>query len=409
VIASTAVEQYTRRLGKLAVEVGANVAEGQDVVVLAADVEHAPLARAVVESAYEAGARYVSLVYWDAHAKRSRLQHAPSDSLGEVPGWFERMVADVAERRGALIVVWGDPEPGLMADVDPARAGLDHMPLTPQFFQVAGGGDVNWTFVPGPCPGIAEHLLGTRDVEPLWELMAPIVRLDQEDPAAAWAEHIERLAQRVAQLEERRFEALRFTGPGTDLTIHPMPQANWMSGGITTSWGRRTVANMPTEEVFTTPDARRTEGTVAMTRPVQVTSGGMVEGLRVRMEGGRVTDVQAESGADLFRSVIAADPGAARLGEVALVDGTSPVGKTGRVFGDVLIDENATCHIAFGAAYAFTVPGLPEDEDGQEAIGFNRSAIHQDVMIGGPEVSVDGIEAGGAAVPILRDDVWQLS
>jgi aminopeptidase len=146
-----------------------------------------------------------------------------------------------------------------------------------------------------------------------------------------------------------------------------------------------------------------------MTRPVQVTSGGLVEGLSVRFSGGRVVEVDADSGADLFRATIAADPGAARLGELALVDGTSPVGRTGRVFGDVLIDENATCHIAFGAAYAFTVPDLPEDDDGQEAVGFNRSVIHQDVMIGGPEVAVDGIEQGGAAVPILRDDVWQLS
>jgi aminopeptidase len=408
VLASPAAAQYTRRLGKLAVEVGANVAAGQEVVVLVMDVQQAPVARAVAEAAYEAGARYVSVVYWDAHAKRARLRHAPADSLGAVPDWYQQLIAGCVERRGAVIVVWGDPEPELMADIDPARAGADHMPLIPAFFQAAGGGEINWTFVPGPCPGIAERLLGSPDVDALWELIAPIVRLDADDPARAWAEHVERLARRAAQLEERRFEALRFTGPGTDLTVSPMPEAAWLTGALTTSWGRPMVVNMPTEEVFTTPDARRTEGTVAITRPVQLIGGGTVEGLRLRFSGGRVVEVDADRGADAMRATIAADAGALRLGELALVDGTSPVGKTGRVFGDVLIDENATCHIALGAAYAFTVADLPEGDAAQEAIGFNRSAIHQDVMIGGPEVAVDGIEPGGGAVPILRDDLWQL-
>jgi aminopeptidase len=165
-------DRYARRLGTLAVEVGANVAAGQDVFVLAMDVQQAPIARAVAESAYEAGARYVTVLYWDQQVKRARLRHAPADSLEFVPDWYQRLIADCVERRGAVIVVWGDPDPALLTDVDPARAGADHMPLTPSLFAAVGGGEVNWTFVPGPCEGIAERLLGTPDLDQLWRLIA---------------------------------------------------------------------------------------------------------------------------------------------------------------------------------------------------------------------------------------------
>jgi aminopeptidase len=402
-------DRYVRRLGKLAVDVGANVAAGQDVFVLAMDVQQAPIARAIAESAYEAGARYVTVLYWDQHAKRSRLRHAPADSLGFVPAWYEALIADCIERRCAHIVVWGGPDPALLADIDPARVGADHMPLTPSLFAAIGGGEVNWTVVPGPCEDIAQRLLGTPDLDQLWNLIAPIIRLDQDDPVQAWRDHLEQLALRTEQLAERRFDALHFSGPGTDLTVGLMSGARWMSGGITTSWGRPTVANMPTEEVFTTPDARRAEGIVRATRPMQLLGGGLVEGLRLRFSAGRAVEIDADSGADFLRASVASDEGAGRLGEVALVDGSSPVGRSGRVFGDVLIDENATCHIALGSAYPFTVPDLPDGDDAQEAIGFNRSSIHQDTMIGGPEVTVEGIESGGGRVPIIRDDIWQLS
>jgi aminopeptidase len=148
---------------------------------------------------------------------------------------------------------------------------------------------------------------------------------------------------------------------------------------------------------------------VRATRPAQLLGGGIVEGLRLRFSSGRAVEIDADTGADRLRASVAADEGAARLGEVALVDGSSPVGRSGRVFGDALIDENATCHIALGSAYPFTVPDLPDGDEAQEAIGFNRSSIHQDIMIGGPEVTVSGIESGGVRVPIIRDDVWQLS
>lgn len=397
-----------RILARLAVHLGANVAPGQDVFVLVYDIEQAPLAREIAEAAYKAGARFVSVLYWDQHVKRARLQHAPDESLLFVPDWWERHIAECVERRGAYIVVWGDPAPDLLNDLNPDRAGKDHMPLTGSVFAMAGGGEVNWTFVPGPTRGMAERVLGSSEVERLWDELAPILRLDSDDPEQVWREHIAVLRERAAALDARQLDALHFQGPGTDLRIRLLRGARWFSGGIRTNWGRETIANMPTEEVFTTPDYRRVDGTVTATRPLPLIGGMVVEGLRLRFEGGRVVEVEAERNADAFRAYIAADEGAVRLGEVALVDGASPVGRSGRVFGDVLIDENATCHIALGSAYPFTVPDLPEDDDERDALGFNSSAIHQDTMIGGPEISVDGIDADGASTPLLREDVWVL-
>jgi aminopeptidase len=205
---------YEKRLAELAVRVGANVQPGQDVVVLAMDVEMAPVARAVVEAAYRAGARIVSLVYWDAHAKRSRLLHAADESIGIVPDWYERLGSESLENRGAQIILWGEPHPGLLDDVDAGRAGRDHMPLTPAMFETASAGTVAWTIVPGPCPGIARRLLGEPDVDALWRLLAPLVRIDADDPAVAWEAHVAQLARRAASIEERRFHALHFRGPG---------------------------------------------------------------------------------------------------------------------------------------------------------------------------------------------------
>lgn len=396
-------------LAQLAVRVGANVAPGQQVFLLVHDVEHAPLARAIAAEAYAAGASFVSVIYWDQHVKRARLAHAPAETLGFVPAWWERWVAEAVEGRGALIAIHGDPDPGLLAEIDPVRLARDHMPMTPSMLELGGGGEVNWTVVPGPTAAMARRALGVDDVGPLWDVLAPILRFDAEDPAAAWTAHVARLRERSARLEERAFDALHFGGPGTDLTIGLIRGGRWLSGGIRTNWGREAVVNMPTEEVFTTPDYRRVEGTVRATRPVQLLSGVVVEGLRLRFEAGRAVEVDADRHADAVRADMASDAGAARLGEVALVDDSSPVGQSGLVFGDVLLDENATCHVAWGAAYAFSVPGLPAGAEERDALGFNHSIVHQDAMIGGPEVAVDGIEAGGSRVPIIRDDRWVLA
>jgi aminopeptidase len=400
------VDARVERLAELAVTVGVGIQPGQDVVVLGFDVEQAPIVRAVAEAAYTAGARLVSPIYWDQHVKRSRLRHAPADTLDSTPDWWEAMVAECVRRRSAFIVVWGDPHRTLFDDVASERVAADHMPLTPSLFEAFGQSAIAWMVIPGPSPGVARAMLGEPDVDRLWELIAPILRLDAADPAAAWREHVARLHERAAIMERHAFSALRFQGAGTDLTVGLLPGARWMSAGLETSWGTPMVVNMPSEEVFTTPDNRRTDGVVRATRPINLIGGGRVEGLTIRFEQGRAVEIDATRGADLVRAQMAGDPGAGRLGEVALVDGSSPVGRTGMVFGDILIDENATCHIAWGNAYAFTMADLPEDKEAQMALGFNRSAVHQDAMIGGPEVEVLGVTAEGTAIPVISQDVW---
>jgi aminopeptidase len=402
-----AADDWTRRVAQLAVRVGANVAPGQDVVVAAFDVEHAALARAIAEEAYRAGAHYVSVIYWDQHVKRSRLLHAPEESLEDTPSWWDRYIEECLEKRSAHIVVWGDPASDLPDGIEPARAAKDQMPLTGALFAMVAGGEVNLTIVPGVSPGIAARVLGAPDVAAYRRLLMPILRLDVEDPVEAWRAHIARLQERADGLQAAGLRALRFhDGDGTDLRVGLLHGARWLSAGMATNWGRPMVANMPTDEVFTTPDSRLTEGTVVATRPFQIVGGTMVDGARLRFESGRLVEVHAERNADALRAHLASDDGASRLGEVALVDGEAPVGRSGRVFRDILLDENATCHIAFGSAYPVTVPGLPEDPGERAARGFNTSGIHQDLMIGGPRVTVDGIDEQGNVVPILHDDTW---
>jgi len=399
---------YVKLLAKLAVHVGADLHTGQDVVIAAWDPTQAPVARAIAEEAYASGARYVSVVYWDGPVKASRLRHAPEDSLGFVPDWFRRAITESIERRGASITLAGDPDPGVFADVDQKRLGRDLMPFIPETFDLVASGEVNWTVVPGPNPGWAERLFGEPDEERLWRALAPILRLDADDPVQAWREHVARLNERAAALNERGFSALRFEGPGTDLTIGLIQGHRWLAAEFPTTWGPVPVVNMPTEEVFTAPDRNRVDGTVRMTRPVLMTGGALVEGLRLRFEGGRAVEADADTNADAVRAQLAFDEGASRLGEVALVDGSSPIGRSGIVFGDILLDENATSHVAWGRAYDVSVPDLPDGQAEREVLGFNLSDVHQDAMIGGAEVDVDGVEPGGAAVPIMRDDAWVL-
>jgi aminopeptidase len=395
------------RYAELIVRVGANVQPGQTVFVTAL-VEHAPLARAITGAAYDAGARLVDVRYVDNHVRRAFVENAPEDSLSETAPWV--MARAEALEGSALIMIAGDPEPELLADLDQARVGKAR-PVDAMMRQLKAQNElkVNWTIAAYPTEGQAQQVFGSPDLEPLWEAVAHSVRLNEDDPVEAWREHTARLRARCEQLDALELDALHFSGPGTDLTVGLLPGARFTGGGLTTTGGITHVPNLPTEEVFACPDWRRTQGTVRSTRPLQL-GGTVVRDLEVRFENGDAVEVTASSGADAVEGQMAIDEFGKRLGEVALVDGTSRVGQTGITFYDTLFDENATCHIAYGSGVTFGIDGLDglAPEELRER-GINVSAVHTDFMIGGPEVAVDGITRDGTRIPILREDTWQLT
>ncbi len=400
---AAAVDVRLERYAAVAVEVGANVEAGQNVFINAR-IEHAELARALTRAAYNAGARYVDVYYVDQHVRRAMIELGPDEVLSYTPPWLVSRTEAMAAN--AVVATTGDPEPMLLADLDGDRVGRARMKEVAEVvMRQLQDRSVNWTGVACPNEGWAEQMFGEPDVERLWEAVAFCTRLDEDDPVAAWREHMSRLDSRAKSLNELHLDALRYRGPGTELEVGLLERTRFCSALFHTSAGRPYTANLPTEEVFATPDARRAEGVVTSTKPLALL-GEIVQGLQVTFEAGRIVDIQADSGAEVVRAQLESDENAVRLGEVALVDGESRVGKTGLTFFDTLFDENATCHIAYGMAVPEGHAG--DDADGSDD-GINVSTVHTDFMVGGAEVEVDGVTADGHVVPLLREDVWQLS
>ena len=403
----TAAGSNLARYADLIVRVGANVQPGQ-IVFVNGLVEHAPLVRAVAESAYAVGARYVDVHYGDQHVRKAFVTHGADADLSVT--WPSELARYQALADGAaVILISGDPEPELLAGVDLARLGRAR-PLegTKLYVQAVNERLINWTIAAYPTEGHACQIFGEPDVDRLWDAVAQAVRLDAADPVEAWHEHLDKLTRRCERLNDLAIDSVRFSGSGTDLTVGLLPGARWMCGVGETRDGIRHVGNMPTEEVFACPDWRRTEGTVRSTRPLAA-GGAIVRDLELRFAAGEIVEVSASTAGDIVRGQLEVDEFAKRLGEVALVDRESAVGKTGITFFNTLFDENATCHIAYGAGVAFGIDGLEGlSPDELRERGVNVSAVHTDLMIGGPEVDVDAITTDGSIVPILREDVWQL-
>ena len=265
------------------------------------------------------------------------------------------MMRELVTKQGAFIQVSGDPEPTLLSDLDGKRvARAQPNDLIAEYMHAIGDNLICWTIVPAPNPGWAREIFGTPDMDALWQAVEKAVRLDDPDPIAAWRRHIARLQAIADELTTRRFDALRYRGPGTDFTVGLLPTSTWKSAGERSAFGVEYVPNLPTEEVFTSPDPRRAEGTLRSTRPLQL-AGAMIRDLEVEFRDGRIVRVDASSGADVVRGQIAIDDNASRLGEISLVDGSSAVGRLGITFFNTLFDENATCHVAYGSGFAFCV------------------------------------------------------
>jgi aminopeptidase len=391
------------RLANLAAH-GANVQPGQ-IVLVQADLGHEELARAVAAAAPDRGAKFVDVNYFDPYVKRARIEHADPDTLEFVPSWYGDRFTEHAKEHGARVTLNGVTAPNLLDDLDKTLVGRDRLPRVKELTEIVGKRLTNWCIVPAPHPAWASlvwpELPEDEAYERLWTELEHVLRLDEPDPNQAWDERMAVLKESASRLAERRFDAIELRGPGTELTIGMLPTATWWSADFTTAEGLRHLPNLPTEEVFTTPDPLRTEGHVTSTKPLVLQDGTIVRGLRVRFEAGKAVEIDADENAEALRARLAVDEGGLRLGELALVDRKGRIGPLGTVFYDTLLDENAASHIALGSGFPFLV----EEAD---AARVNESATHVDFMIGSPELEVDGVTGAGERIPVLRDGDWQL-
>ena len=396
--------ELTRRFADLVVGFGANVQPGQ-VVGITTNPGKEALTREVVRAAYERGARWVDVLTFDPWVKRQRLAHAGEATLDYVPQWMIDRLEWLSDEHAARITLTGNAAPEALDGIDPSRAGKDVLPYLPNTGEVVNRATTNWTVAPAPTPGWARLVYPELEEDAaharLWDAIAHVCRLDADDPEAAWRERGATLQRVATRLTERRFDKIRLHGPGTDVTVGLMPSSVWLAADFETVDGIRHFPNVPSEEIFTTPDPARVDGHVTATRPLDV-YGAMIDGIRVEFAEGRTVRIDADRGADSLRALAAKDEGASRLGELALVDGEGRIGPLDTVFYETLLDENAASHIALGNAYQL---GVASAEDKQR---LNASRIHVDFMIGSPELDVDGITRDGDAVPVLRSGAWQV-
>ncbi len=398
------------RLAELAVRVGLNLAPGQELV-MTAPVEALDLSRRITEQAYRAGASLVTTFLSDDQAALARYAHAPEESFDAAPGWLFDGMAQAFRNGAARLAIVGD-DPTLLAGQDPekvARANRARSKAYRPALELITGTAINWTLVAAATPAWAAAVF--PDLPPaealarLWDAILAASRADRPDPVAAWETHNAALMARRVMLNERRYAALHFRGPGTGLKVGLAAGHAWMGGLSTAKNGITGNPNIPTEEVFTTPDARVTEGVVTATKPLAY-QGTLIRDIRVRFAAGRIVEASASTGQAVLERMISTDDGARMLGEVALVPASNPIAGSGLLFFNTLFDENAASHIALGQSYSRCFVDKALSPEALDAAGANRSLIHVDWMIGSAETDVDGLDAEGRAEPLMRRGEW---
>lgn len=399
------------RLAEVAVRTGVNLQKGQDLVITA-PISALPLVQRIAVHAYKAGAGVVMPFFNDDVISLARYENADDASFDHAPSWFYEGLAAAFKGGAARMAITGD-DPMLLADQDPAKVArlskATSIAAKPAMTPIVGF-EVNWNIVAYPGAGWAARVFPDLPVEEaqgkLMDAIYAASRLDGDDPVANWADHTAELQKRVTWLNDQKFDALHYTGPGTDLRLGLAEGHIWKGGASPALNGVVCQPNIPTEEVFTCPHAYKVDGTVAATKPL-AHQGTVIEDISVRFEAGKIVEATASKGQAQLRALLATDDGASRIGEVALVPHSSPISQSGVLFFNTLFDENASCHIALGQCYADTIEGGSElkPEELQQK-GGNQSLIHVDWMMGSDAVDIDGITLTGDVVPVMRKGEW---
>ena len=411
ILTSFTFEQKLDRLAQVAINAGLGLQRGQELM-MTASVDALPLARLITAQAYKAGASLVTTLFTDEQSTLLRYRNSEAAGFDTAAGWlYEGMASAFRSGAARLAITGGDPS--LLSKEDPEKVGRANRAVSKAYrpaIELITRHDINWTIVacatPAWATAVFPDLPADQAVAKLWDAIFAASRVDADDPIARWKQHDAGLHRRADLLNEKRYAALHFRGPGTDLRVGLADDHLWMGGGTTAGTGAYCIPNMPTEEVFTTPHKDRVEGTVTSTKPLSH-QGTLIEQIAVRFEGGRVVDAKAARGQEVLQRMIDTDDGARRLGEVALVPHSSPIASSGLLFLNTLFDENAASHIALGQAYSTCVKhGDVLTPDELAAKGANDSLIHVDWMIGSAEIGLDGITATGAIEPLMRKGEW---
>lgn len=409
--AQLTLEQKLDNLAAVAVRVGLGLKAGQELV-MTASLDAMPLARRITEQAYRAGASLVTTLYADDEAALMRFRLAPDQSFDYAAKWlYDGMGAAFKSGAARLAIAGGNPM--LLSNEDPDKVGRANRAVSIAYrpaLELITRHEINWTIVASATPAWAAAMFpeDKPDVAlaKLWEAIFKTSRVDNDDPVNAWKTHDATLQKRAAFMNEKRYSALHYRGPGTDFRLGLADDHVWMGGGTTAGNGLYCIPNIPTEEVFTTPHKDRADGTVRASKPLSH-QGTMIEGIEVRFEKGRIVEAHATRGQTVLEKLIDTDDGARRLGEVALVPHSSPIAQSGLTFLNTLFDENAASHIALGQAYSSCIKGGDKLTAEQLASkGANESLIHVDWMIGSGALDIDGITASGTAEPLMRRGEW---